>query len=83
MWHDILIWLYTHIAGVLKGLGLTGSGYGLLVMMRQCPAPKIGSRGTGFWFDVGQTIAQNTDRVGERVMADGTSGFIIPPKRTT
>lgn len=80
-WSAVGSWIWTHIVAFLSGLGFTGSGYGFLIAIRNLPAPHAHDRHRGFWFDFWQTVAVNTDRVGERVMDDGALGFIERPKR--
>lgn len=81
VWADIGHWLLSHIAGILQGVGLTGSGIGALILIRHLPTPPVMPTWKGFLFDCFQDLAKNNDRIGERVGDDGVAFFLEPPTR--
>tara|TARA_R110000868_G_scaffold64453_8_gene193507 strand:- start:1720 stop:1983 length:264 start_codon:yes stop_codon:yes gene_type:complete len=81
MWADIGNWILTHATGILQGVGLTGSGIGVLIIIRHLPTPPASPVWKGFVFDCLQDLAKNNDRIGERIGAAGVAYFVEPPSR--
>jgi hypothetical protein len=79
-WQQSALYLFHHLQAVLGGIGLTGSGIGLVKFLRHMPSPNKSSLWWGAIFDTLQDLVSN-DRIGER--RDDAGNVIPAPKPET
>ena len=69
---SILLSAYNTLTAALSAVGVGGGGVYFIKVLKHMPAPKLENRWRGAIFDSIQDTVSNTERVGERLAADGT-----------
>lgn len=73
-WQPIALWTLLHIKAIFVSVGFTGSGVGIIKLMKHWPAPKKKNAKMGAIFDTIQDVLSNNERIGQR--SDADSAFV-------